>query len=51
MFTGLQERLTFLTEMLQEQAGVDPGKDRYTCGYIAAVNDMLRISLDDIKEA
>ncbi len=36
--------------MLQEQAGVDPSKDRYTCGYIAAVHDILRITLDDVKE-
>lgn len=50
MFSGLQERLQHLTEMLQEQAGVDSLKDRYTCGYIAAVHDILRISLDDLKE-
>jgi len=49
VFSGLQDRVQVLTEIFQEQAGVDVGKDRYTCGYIAAVNDMLRISLEDIK--
>jgi hypothetical protein len=30
---------------LSENAGLDPAQDRYHAGYIAAVNDFLKLEL------
>ena len=41
----LTERKLFMQETLQENAGKDPLQDRFYCGYIAAVNDLLNIEV------
>jgi hypothetical protein len=50
VFAELGARKAVLIEALTESAGVQPLEDRYRVGYIAALNDMLQISLDDFKE-
>jgi hypothetical protein len=50
VFQGLQERKEALQEELGQAAGINPLQDRFAAGYIAAVNDILNISLDDIQE-
>lgn len=47
---GLQERANILIEELQEQAGVDSGRDRYIAGYLAAVKDILNTTYEEIEE-
>jgi len=49
-FKELELRKTLLMETLAENAGTDSLTDRKHVGYIAALNDILRISLDEIKE-
>lgn len=39
-----------LTLVLQNEAGKDPLIDRFSCGYIAAVNDLLDAKLDEETE-
>lgn len=46
----LSLRAQVVTEILQNEAGKNSGDDRWHCGYIAAVNDILRISLEDVEE-
>jgi hypothetical protein len=50
VFQELEVRKQVLMETLAESAGSNPLEDRYHVGYIAAINDLLRISLDEIKE-
>lgn len=38
-----------LTEELQNEAGKDPLQDRFRVGYIAAVNDVLRVHFEEIE--
>lgn len=40
-----------MTAELQSNAGIDPNRDRFLAGYIAAVKDLLLAELDDIKES
>jgi hypothetical protein len=40
-----------MTAELQGNAGIDPSRDRFLVGYIAAVKDLLLVELDDVKEA
>lgn len=46
--SGLQLRLEALSEILQNEAGKDSLQDRFHAGYIAAVKDMLNISVEDL---
>jgi hypothetical protein len=39
-----------LTQMLQNEAGKDPLIDRFSCGYIAAINDLLEAKPDEELE-
>ena len=36
--------------MLQVEAGKDPLTDRFSCGYLAAINDLLEAKLDEDLE-
>ena len=45
---GLKARLDVLTDILQNEAGKDNLQDRFHSGYIAAVKDMLNISVEDL---
>ena len=45
----LQNRLLFLTETLQTEAGKDNLTDRFNVGYIAALKDMLNISVEELE--
>lgn len=38
-----------LVEKLEFNAGLDPLTDRFNCGYIAAMNDILNISVDEVE--
>jgi hypothetical protein len=40
-----------MTEYLQNYAGIDSGKDREFSGAIKALQDVLNISLDEVKES
>ena len=42
------ERKKILLETLQDNAGEDSLKDRFNCGYIAAVNDILNIDVEEV---
>ena len=46
---GLRLRLESLTEILQDEAGKDSLQDRFNAGYIAAVKDILNISVEDLE--
>jgi len=46
MFT---ERRNVLREHLEKEAGLEPLTDRYNAGYIAAVNDLLNISVEEFE--
>jgi len=39
-----------IKEQLAETAGVDPARDRYYTGYIAAFNDILRMEYNEVNE-
>ena len=41
-------RKQILTEKLMDNAGEDPLKDRYNCGYIAACYDILNIDVEEV---
>lgn len=45
----LQNRLLILTETLQNDAGKDSLIDRFNVGYIAALKDMLNISVEELE--
>lgn len=47
IFKELKNRQRELKEALAEQAGVDPSKDRWRCGAIAAYEDLLNIEMDE----
>ena len=42
LMAAFNSRINEATEYLQEQAGVDPNKDRYLSGYIAAARDFVQ---------
>ena len=44
-----QHRKTVLVEMLSERAGEDSLQDRYNCGSLAAVNDILNIDVEEVS--
>lgn len=50
VFAILQDRIDGLQEELGVQAGVDPLQDRSKVGAIAALKDILAITIDDISE-
>jgi len=37
-----------LLEELEALAGVDPQQDRFRVGYLAAVNDILNIDIEEV---
>jgi len=43
-----QHRKKVLLEMLSERAGEDSLQDRYNCGYLAAINDILNIDVEEV---
>lgn len=47
----LEQRVAAITEILQDEAGKQPLQDRFHSGYIQAVKDILRVELDEVKEA
>jgi hypothetical protein len=47
MFTLTRD---ILKERLEKEAGLEPLNDRYHVGYIAAVNDLLHIRVEDLEE-
>ena len=46
---GLRLRVEGITEHQQAEAGKDSLQDRFHAGYIAAVRDMLNISVEDLE--
>lgn len=46
--SGLRERKNVLLDALQDNAGENPLKDRFNCGYIAAINDILNIDVEEV---
>lgn len=49
----MRQRQVSLLERLEEEAGLEPLRDRYCVGYIAAVKDLLNMTVEeiDIQEA
>ncbi len=48
--SGLRERANDLAERLKVNAGINPLDDRFAVGYLAAVEDILNITYEEIKE-
>lgn len=46
---GFKERKQALLDTLQDNAGEDSLKDRFTCGYLAAINDILNIDVEEVS--
>ena len=42
-------RKALLTEELIGSAGLDPHADRHKAGYIAAINDMQNIEIEEVE--
>lgn len=47
---AFDRRAADFTEYLQKEAGKDARQDAFNSGYIAAVKDLLLITLDGTKE-
>jgi hypothetical protein len=47
VFDGLKEQGSNLAEELIYNAGVDPARDRFLAGYLAAQRDFYLIQLED----
>jgi hypothetical protein len=45
----LRARRDVLKEHLEKEAGLEPLQDRYHVGYIAAVNDLVNIHIEEIE--
>ncbi len=39
-----------MLEVLSKDAGVDPLQDRFRTGYIAAIDDLLQVSFEEIEQ-
>lgn len=46
---ALEARRQSLLEEFENSAGIDPLEDRRRVGYLAGLNDFLRIDLDDME--
>lgn len=49
IYQALQFRKQTLLEELETEAGKDPLSDRYRAGYIAACNDILNATVEEIE--
>lgn len=49
MIEGFEERKQVLLDELANNAGIDPLTDRYKTGYIAAINDMQNIEVQEVE--
>lgn len=45
----MQRRREILLEQLENEAGEDPLKDRFKVGYIAACNDLLKMTVEEVE--
>jgi len=50
VLTQINQRILDLQDILSEQAGLNPVKDREYVGAIKAFRDMLNIEIDDVEE-
>lgn len=44
-----KERKEYLIEFLADNAGNSPLEDRYKAGYIAAVNDLFNVNIEETQ--
>lgn len=49
MIRQFQERVDILKEVLSEQAGNDSLQDKFHTGYIAGLNELLKIEFSEEK--
>ena len=47
VFKSIQERMERLTQLLSNQAGLDPSEDRRLTGMIAAYRTLLEIEFEE----
>lgn len=50
VFLVLQTRENDIKDQLAESAGIDNLQDRYFAGYLAAIRDVVKMSVEDVNE-